>query len=629
MADKTSLNSNGIINRIQQLSKKISSTIVGSSDFEDIINIEKSMKRLKNVVNLNDTSKLSSLVNSLASNSNNKNSNSYEELLKSLGINFSAVSVEQDRISRYREYEAITIKIPYVKRAIEVLVQNILEPDDNSKKSLTIINEENANTNDIQFKTNYDNIKNFIKTYELENYIKDITLNVLKLGDYFVEIVEVDSTLRNYKLTEGTIDYNYNDKNKKVKFIVEGLEDNKNSNKDYFNINTKKQDIFLNYLSPAMVVKLGDKFCLGYIVFPYNSSKISGVKDSMDAGKVQVQMMDDSSYQIQGIVDKLVSKIKGNRNIDLSNTKDELKTIIAKLLIQSQNKEIIARYVKPENMEHFNISTLENAPYGTSLLYGTEFLARIMIAIQSSIMVQRMTRSVERRVIKVELGATRDAQKYIEAFKEKMERRKFTVDTNGSVDTVASQLATFEDMYIPMRNGRTLVEFEAIPPQGELSSRVEDLKSIRDELIAGLYVPPAYLSVEENIESKNTLSQQNVIFANTILNYQKSMSQHLTSLLHKAFKITDPNNKNIDDFQISFNPPTALFAEKHAEYYQTVATIINTLKDLDVPKKYIIEKYLKPIDWNKVKEENISEKINSIQNNNNEEENENNNKNPF
>ncbi len=606
------LNSVGILGRLQNLSQKISQIIVGHS-VDDLISAERSIKRLRNVTNLKDSGKLSDLMNAIKSNSGNRSGTDvYSDVLKDMGLT-QISGVEQDRIARYKEYAAIEAKIPYAKRALKVITQNILTPDVNSKTALISRTIDESNTNDIKHKTALDTIQNIIKEYKLETYISDIVYNTLKYGDYFVEIVNTNDVLKKYKLlSESTIKTENSEIiDTKLNFtLLYNATTNKSNfatREEYEPTETKKQksDIFLNYLSPSTVVRLGDKFCFGYLVFPFELNKLTDVKNSMDT----------YNPQIQAIVDKILSRVKQlNRNDNafdiFKSEENDLRTIIARLLIQTTQKDITARYVPTDLMVHYTTSRVNNPPYGTSVLYGSEFLARIIIAIESSIMVQRLTRSVERRVFKIELGATRDSEKYISEFRNTMQRRKFSVDSIGTIDSVPSQLATFEDMYIPMRNGKTLVEYDMIPAQGEISSRVDDLKMLRDSFIANLDVPAANLGVEENIDSKSTLSQQNAVFATSILNYQKEFTEYNTELLQKinAAKYGD---EYINNFQLTFNPPMTLFAEKQADYFEMVGRIIDSGEKAGVPAKTIANKFLSTIDWANIQDEQISGKLES------------------
>jgi hypothetical protein len=520
--------------------------------------------------------------------------NEAEAYKKLMNVNDTSLlsNIEDDRLNRYREYDSIEAKIPYIKRALNVMTQNILSPDD---YNLDYFNIDSKDQSDELNPAIISNIKDIIDEYEIQDHAKDIVYNTLKYGDYFAEIVSVDDVLQNNRIL---LKENYNVKNEnsdiKVNLIFES-DDKANSNSN------KKSQVFVNYLNPYNVVRLGDKYPMGYLVFPNNMI----VKNPQ-----QITNLNSTQPIAKKIIDK-VRSMSSSQRAELFKTEEDLKKVLAKLIYYSDNNElsIKVKYVAPDKMVHFTVNRNKFYPYGTSMLFGTEFLARILIAIQGSIMIQRLTRVIDRRMFKVEIGPSRDAATYIEAFKEKMERRKFTIDSIGSIDSLPSQLASFEDLYLPMKSGKSYVEYDAIPPQGELSSRIDDLKSIRDEIVASMEVPAAYLGIEENIESKNTLAQQNIVFASSIVYYQKEFSRKFTELVKAISRLSNSNSNEIDKCSIKLNPPMSLITEKNSDYYQSLSNIVSSLTSLGIPKEYIMKKYLKSFNWSEIERMKADEKM--------------------
>ena len=558
---------------------KIKEVIVGKS-FEDLSDISKSLKKLSGVSTLKSAATFSELLRSMINpkDPDNVSSNELETLLQDFGANLQGITVENDRLQRYRTYESVVEKIPYLKRGLRVFTQSILSPDDIDKVSFNIKIEETVN---ISKETVNSEVQRILKTYEIEDHAYDIVYSALKKGDYFVEIVNANDVLKSHGLlTESTI------ADKKVKVILEDTTSNEVKGKT-----EDTNDIMLMFHDPEHVVRIGDKFCFGYLVFPKIQESQNG----------QIKIQDINKGNIKTIVDKILSKVKANTK-DIINTREDLKQVIARLVLMSEtdNLTITARFVPPENMVHFTPFKSEFKPYGTSLFYGQEFLAKIMIAQQSALMVQRLMNAVEKRLIKIELGVSRDAKRYLQEFKETLRRKKYTVDNLGNIDEIPSNIATFEDIYLPVMNGREMVNIDNLPPRGDIGTHVEDLKHMRDTLVAGLEIPPAFLGLEENVESKAMLTQENIIFAMTVVNYQKQFSKAFTELVRKLMSKTSKVNPMT--FTILLNPPRMILASIKAEYFGTVVDIIEKLSTLGIPKEYLIEKYLPEIDMNEIKE---------------------------
>ena len=48
--------------------------------------------------------------------------------------------------------------------------------------------------------------------------------------------------------------------------------------------------------------------------------------------------------------------------------------------------------------------------------------------------------------------------RHYEKLKEEFKRRKFSIDSFGSVDTISSQISSFEDVFLPQKDGKSFVD---------------------------------------------------------------------------------------------------------------------------------------------------------------------------
>ena len=619
---------------------KLSKLIIGSSE-TDLDQTRKALDGLKTLSTSNDFQTFSALVKSLYDDNqvSKKSSDlytSFVDLAKDLGIQIADINPENDRIARYKEYEGIVKKIPYMKRALKVITQNVLNPEDYTKKAIQIVYDNYNKPQELSIIINH--IQNIIDQLELEDFVSDIVYNTLKFGDYFVEIVVLPDILKRYKiLTESysstkqqVITEQFtsnNDDINQISVVIDYSSDllseaigdisttSKKSNNKYLSIS----DLYLNFLSPEYVVKLGDRFCLGYLVF-HNIQQ----GNNLSSANTTMQNISSQKDVIKNLAKKIMQKVRtlDKTHQNLLKTEVDLQNTLAKFLAtyvgpetSNGNVQLNVRFVPPELMEHFTIDVSEFRPYGTSVFYGSEFLAKIIVAIQSSIMIQRLTRAVEKRIVRVDLGVSRDARRYLTEVKTLLNRRKFTVDTLGTIDEIPSNLSTFEDIYIPVKNGKALVEFETLPPVGDLSTRVDDLKQLRDNLVASVDVPPPYLGIEENTESKAQLSQENVVFATSIINYQKQISKHLTNLLMKVIRLLNIDEKQrilMRDIKLVFEAPTSIVIEHKSEYLQNVSNIIEQLSNLGISKSYLVNKLIPQFKNWEEEESEIEEKLEKL-----------------
>jgi hypothetical protein len=593
---------------------KLKKSIIGSS-LDDLLNVTKSLKKLSGVSASAEISTFSDLMKSLSKDKKVP----LDSLLNEMGLEAPTIQ-DAERISRYTEYISIVNKIPYLKKAIRIITQNILSPDNFTKTSLLI----NIDTKDVDvISQSKSEVERIIKGIEIEKHLFDIVYNTLMTGDYFVEIVVVDEILRTYQLLESsnkkklveTYSFNYELEDKKSKLTLELdmslkgmtyklLESSNNKNKKVIPTN----GIFLNYLNPAQVVRIGDKQCFGYFVFPTigDYTQMMSIPSSLD-------YYEQSSQQIvDKVIDKLIAKISSDK-VNLLKTRKDLRPIVARLLLDNNiapEKQTV-RFVPAELMQSFKVFENEFAPYGTSILKGSEFLSKMIIAMQSSLMVQRIMSAQEKRIIKIDIGVTRDAKKYLNEFKTKLRRKQYTVDNIGTIDEIPTNISTFEDIYVPVQNGRELINIDTIPPRGDIGQRVEDIKLLRDSLVATVDVPAPYLGIEENVESRATLSQENMVFVSSIINYQSSFSNDFTELIRKVLKLTSKTAP--ETVSVTLPLPRSILAQTQSDYYNNVINMINQLIPLGIPVEFLIKKYLPDIDMDEVRKFLIDQKLDVTQ----------------
>ena len=593
---------------------KLKKSIIGGS-LDDLLNVTKSLKKLSGVSASAEISTFSDLMKSLSKDKKVP----LDSLLNEMGLEAPTIQ-DAERISRYTEYISIVNKIPYLKKAIRIITQNILSPDNFTKTSLLI----NIDTKDADvISQSKSEVERIIKGIEIEKHLFDIVYNTLMTGDYFVEIVVVDEILRTYQLLESTnkkklvetYSFNYELEDKKSKLTLELdmslkgmtyklLESSNNKNKKIVPTN----GIFLNYLNPAQVVRIGDKQCFGYFVFPTigDYTQMMSIPSSLD-------YYEQSSQQIvDKVIDKLIAKISSDK-VNLLKTRKDLRPIVARLLLDNNiapEKQTV-RFVPAELMQSFKVFENEFAPYGTSILKGAEFLSKMIIAMQSSLMVQRIMSAQEKRIIKIDIGVTRDAKKYLNEFKTKLRRKQYTVDNIGTIDEIPTNISTFEDIYVPVQNGRELINIDTIPPRGDIGQRVEDIKLLRDSLVATVDVPAPYLGIEENVESRATLSQENMVFVSSIINYQSSFSNDFTELIRKILKLTSKTAP--ETVSVTLPLPRSILAQTQSDYYNNVINMINQLIPLGIPVEFLIKKYLPDIDMDEVRKFLIDQKLDVTQ----------------
>jgi len=476
---------------------------------------------------------LDKAVRDIISYKSNTSRNGYIDLVKNLISKTSDINIggglfnqnispsvfgQGNRLQRYKMYSTIVENIPYAIRALSVLTDNILSPDDITKVSLEVAPFsylEDQNTANSQVTR----VKKIIKDLELEKKLHLIIKNTLENGDFFCEIADAKTVLTSRSiLSEGNnVINNYDiktditnpDFNEKFEFKNENnnysliinyesfsdKEDNKPKEKTNKKKDQKKDDIDLKdvklvFHEPNRVIKLQSSIfplCFGYLIFPYTTV--------VPQITLQDQMVNNICISILNSLEKRIPQMK-----EFSNSQD-LKDIIKDMIARADpSRAMNIRYVPPDKIIHFLVPSTKYYPYGESIFDASKYTAKVLIALETALAIQRLSRSTEKRKIGIEIGLPRDAKKAVEKMKEAFKKRKISLDSFGTIDTIPSQITTFEDIYVPQKDGKAFVDIDTMTGGNvDVRSKVDELKLLRDQLVACWGVPPSFIGIEENL----------------------------------------------------------------------------------------------------------------------------------
>ena len=586
---------------------KLKSAIVGTKTADIDVSLDKAIKDITSFKSQSGRLGYIELLKSLISKQGNDVVNTSSFVQSNSGAQTPAMYGQARRLGRYKTYESIVSHISYCFRALTVFTENILSPDDITKKTLDIKpNSYIENQTNTESKTKL--VKEVIKKVQLEKNLDLIVKNTLLFGDFFVEIGTVRTALTgNAYLAESYVEgdnTNYvksfmfeNDEQKlKVSLDYSSFVEAENREKENVEDNNiDPDDIKLMFHEPKNIVKLQtDLFpvCFGYLVFPrvmFNR---------------QCQLADQAVNDMcLRILKDLENKIPQTK--ELQKNEDLIKII--KSMINGSDfgigKQINIRYVPADKIEHFKVPSIKYYPYGESIFDSVVFQSKVLVSLETALTIQRLARSTEKRKIAIEVGLPRDAKKMVESIKEKFRKRKISLDSFGTVDTIPSMITTFEDIYIPQKDGKPFVDIDTFTGGNvDIRSKVDELKFMRDSLIAALGVPPAFLSLEENVSTKATLSDENILFARAVIGHQKYLTEQTVELIQKLFQLINPEESLtiLDNITITFPTPKSLQFELLSKRINDTVTLIESLERIGVPQEYSKKKYLEDIDWDEV-----------------------------
>lgn len=522
-----------------------------------------------------------------------------------------------ERIGRYKIYESIVNNITYCKKAVKVLTDNILSPDDITKRSIDIKATQELDSTKEKVSAFATSVKEILKSLKLEQNLDIIVKDTLKYGDFFVEVSDSKAALtsRAY-ITEAYADYMTNkllgehtisvndDTTCKIRLFDWYVNEDKKEDDDGKGVDVSNLYILLH--KPNYIVKLQSTLfsvCFGYLVFPQYDSILQ------NAG-VSTNTVDNLCNQI---LQNLAKNIPDTE--EFQNSKD-LKDVIGDILRKVNDRTILnVRFVPPNRMVHFKIPSTKYFPYGESILDPVQFACKLFISLQTALAIQRISRSTEKRLVAVEIGLPRDAKKLVERLKDEFRKRKISIGTYGELDTLASSIATFEDIYVPMKDGKRFIEIDTNTGGNvDTRSKSDELKLIRDTIVAALDVPPPFLNIEENLSNKASLSEENILFARAIISYQRYLGNDLRQLVKIILNLVKPEEtlELFNELEIGFPAPKNLQYERQARYLNDITGMIQSLEQVGVPKDYSKKKFLSDIDWDDVENYEVNKEIETI-----------------
>lgn len=683
--------SNSIIDSIKE-------TILGvkSSKIDSLI--DNSLDNISRYSSNSDTNKYLETMKDLikTTSSNNKTA---DDVLGQLQRGMPQVQTydQTGRVTRYSEYEAICNKISYVQKAIDVLADHIIAPDNILKYSLSIIPED-TDRKDAEVSKAITRLKNLAKQFKFEQKVKTLVKDTLKFGDYFVEIVPTPKGKNALVVVNEGFDYNaLNESNilvENTNFVLEtktkyfdfsdykekiseatkksftisvdetslGFDDNhkpmiinesytsmyqlagsdflgpmilgpnmpaqtqlvntQTQSKDYGKADTVSSDKFkskyadpdktplpkdadnqtrldikdinLVYHEPKYVIRLETerfKVCLGYLVFPKvdPATMNTGVSTNIDSICANL---------LKKIQEKLAGRNTLYKNDDIKISDDIKKVLLAHLQKIDNNDDLKIRYVAPEFMEHFRINVSRYTPYGESLLDSSLYDSKLLMALKTAAAIKKINACSDKRFVNVEVGLPRDAKTIVQKMEEALTKKRISVNSMGNIDSIPSQISTFESIFLPMKDGKKFVEIDHQNWGGDTSNDTDNLKTMRDGIVGNLGVPSPYLNIEENSSNRSILTVESINFCRTVIGHQKEFSPLLWELFSKLYILVygKEDTDILTKVKITFNQPKGLPNSAEAEIMEGTQRLIDSLSNMGFPKKLLVKKYLPDLD---------------------------------
>ena len=227
-------------------------------------------------------------------------------------------------------------------------------------------------------------------------------------------------------------------------------------------------------------------------------------------------------------------------------------------------------------------------PYGKSLLESGRRIWKQLNLIEDAMLVYRIQRAPERRIFSIDVGNIQPND--IPAFMQKAKdilKRSPLVQEDGKIDLRFNVHSQEEDYFLAVRGAQSGTKIETLPGAQNLGD-IDDVRYVQNNLIAALGIPRAYLTFEEQLNSKTTLSQEDVRFARTIQRIQKLAISELNkiAMIHLyALGYTDP--EDLTNFKIHMTNPSTVSEQMKLELESArVTSYMSAVQSVGVDREW-------------------------------------------
>lgn len=222
--------------------------------------------------------------------------------------------------------------------------------------------------------------------------------------------------------------------------------------------------------------------------------------------------------------------------------------------------------MKMENYEvvHFRLMTdMNTAPYGLSYLEGARRAWTSLEMMQDAVLLHRIMRAPERRVIKVDIGniAPNEVDAYMEALATKMKKVPYIDPQTGEYNLRYNVMNILDDVYIPIRGSDSGTSVDVLP--GLAYDGIADLEYLRNMVLTALRIPRSFLWFDDSGGGdKHASAAADVRFSRQIEWYQEIIIEQLKKIAVIHLYALGYTDDELVDFELHLTPPSTIYEQE-------------------------------------------------------------------
>lgn len=216
-------------------------------------------------------------------------------------------------------------------------------------------------------------------------------------------------------------------------------------------------------------------------------------------------------------------------------------------------------------------------PYGQSALEAARRPWRQLVLLEDAMMVYRITRSAERRAFYMDVAAIapENVEEAINKVNQELKKKR-VVNEQGKIDLrYGATLDMTEDLIIPVRGADSATRIETLPG-GQNIGDIEDIEFIKKNLFAALGIPKAFLTFDEGVGAKATLTTEDIRFARTIAKIQECIMNELVKIALIHLYMNGVRGKDLVGFKIKMTNPSTVAEMQKNELWRARLDLVMT-----------------------------------------------------
>jgi len=190
----------------------------------------------------------------------------------------------------------------------------------------------------------------------------------------------------------------------------------------------------------------------------------------------------------------------------------------------------------PWQIQHLRWNPSGKSPYGRSLLYTARTAWRKLQVMEEALVINWITRAFARLLFILDITgkSPQEAQEYLRQFKRSLQTRRIARDTEG-----VQQLSIVQDIFmgkayheIGGRAEEGLTDVKVLDTSTTAYSNMDALEYYRSKVLMSLRTPKAYLGLEEDINAKATLIQEDRRYAKFLERIQGVLNEGISRTIN-------------------------------------------------------------------------------------------------